>query len=69
MDRAEGVVDILVEESLENKKFLDFGCGEGHMAKYAAKECSLSIGYDLQKSEKSKFDWESQENNFLLYKL
>jgi 2-polyprenyl-3-methyl-5-hydroxy-6-metoxy-1,4-benzoquinol methylase len=67
IDRAEGVVDILLQEELKNKKFLDFGCGEGHMAKYAStQETTLSIGYDIQKSEKSQLNWEVEENNLLL---
>jgi len=66
MDRAEGIIDILVQENLPEKKFLDFGCGEGHMAKYASKECSVSVGYDIIKPEKSKFNWENKEEKFLL---
>lgn len=66
MDRAEGIIDILVEEELENKKFLDFGCGEGHMAKYASKEATISVGYDLIKSKKSKLKWESLQEKMLL---
>jgi len=67
MDRAEGIIDILVQEELENKKFLDIGCGEGHMAKYASNQkTTFSIGYDIIKSEKSKLNWEVEENNFLL---
>jgi 2-polyprenyl-3-methyl-5-hydroxy-6-metoxy-1,4-benzoquinol methylase len=66
MDRAEGIVDILVQENLPEKKFLDFGCGEGHMAKYASKDCSVSVGYDIIKPEKSKFNWENKEDKFLL---
>lgn len=66
MDRAEGIIDILVQENLPEKKFLDFGCGEGHMAKYASKECSVGVGYDITKPEKSKFNWENKEDKFLL---
>ena len=66
LDRAEGVVDILVQEDLENKKFLDFGCGEGHMAKYASKNAAVSVGYDIVKSKKSKFTWEKLNEKLLL---
>jgi 2-polyprenyl-3-methyl-5-hydroxy-6-metoxy-1,4-benzoquinol methylase len=67
MDRAEGIVDILIEDSLKDKKFLDFGCGEGHAAKYAStQETKISVGYDIIKSENSKFDWEEKQENFLL---
>lgn len=67
MDRAEGVVDILIDDSLKDKKFLDFGCGEGHMAKYAStQETKISVGYDISKSENSKFTWEEKQENFVL---
>jgi len=66
MDRAEGVVDILIQQDLKNKKFLDFGCGEGHMAKYASTQCSASVGYDIIKSNNENFIWEEKQENFLL---
>jgi len=67
MDRAEGILDILIQEDLKNKKFLDFGCGEGHMAKYGSKqESSFSVGYDIVKSDKSKFNWEIEEEKCIL---
>ena len=62
-DRAEGIVDILIEESLENKKFLDFGCGEGHGAKYASEDSAISVGYDIEKQ--GSLEWENDEK-FLL---
>lgn len=66
-DRAEGIVDILIEEELENKKFLDFGCGEGHIAKYAStQKTTYSVGYDINKNPKSKLNWEIEENNYML---
>lgn len=65
MDRAEGVIDILIQEDLKDKKFLDFGCGEGHMAKYASSQCQTSIGYDIAKPNDS-FVWEEKQENFLL---
>lgn len=66
MDRAEGVVDILITENLENKKFLDFGCGEGHMAKYASKDASFAVGYDIKRPENPTLDWENKEEKLLL---
>jgi 2-polyprenyl-3-methyl-5-hydroxy-6-metoxy-1,4-benzoquinol methylase len=68
MDRAEGVIDILIQEDLKDKKFLDFGCGEGHMAKYASTQCLLSVGYDIAEPKMNSFAWEKKENNFLLTK-
>jgi len=67
MDRAEIIMEILSQEDLVGKKFLDFGCGEGHIAKYALKkETSKSVGFDIVRPEKSKFNWEKKEDNFLL---
>ena len=65
MDRAEGIIDILIQDDVSEKKFLDFGCGEGHMAKYASKYASISVGYDIN-IEKSKLTWENKEANLLL---
>jgi len=64
LDRAEGIIDILMEESLTNKSFLDFGCGEGHLVKYVAQEATKVAGYDIVSS--GSFKWETQENNSLL---
>lgn len=64
-ERAEGIAEILLPPT-SGKKFLDFGCGEGHVAKYVSKEASLSIGYDIEQSKKSALPWETIENNFLL---
>lgn len=48
--RASAILDMYVAEYLKDKKFLDFGCGEGHVAHEANKrETALSIGYDVNK--------------------
>jgi SAM-dependent methyltransferase len=61
MDRAEGIVDILIQEELEDKVILDYGCGEGHIAKYISQQKSKkSIGYDISRTEKSKLLWEDE---------
>lgn len=46
-ERAQGIIELFLEESLENKKFLDYGCGEGHVVE-AATGSSYAIGYDLK---------------------
>jgi 2-polyprenyl-3-methyl-5-hydroxy-6-metoxy-1,4-benzoquinol methylase len=63
-ERAEGIADILLPP-LEGKRFLDFGCGEGHVANYASKSAEISVGYDIVKNSKSRFDWESEEGKSL----
>lgn len=64
-ERAQGISDIMLPP-LVGKRFLDFGCGEGHVAWHAAKEAKASVGYDLERSPKSPFTWEEQEGNLLL---
>lgn len=64
-ERAEGIADILLPP-FSGKRFLDFGCGEGHVAKYVANDASFSVGYDISKNEASKLDWEIKKDKFLL---
>jgi 2-polyprenyl-3-methyl-5-hydroxy-6-metoxy-1,4-benzoquinol methylase len=64
-ERAEGIADILLP-NLNDKKFLDFGCGEGHVAKHVANDSSLSVGYDIEKSIKSQLAWEEKKEKLLL---
>lgn len=64
-ERAEGIVQVLLPPLL-GKRFLDFGCGEGHIAKNASKEASLSVGYDAFKSENSRLVWEDTHDYCLL---
>lgn len=61
-ERAEGILDY-VESNVVGKKVLDFGCGEGHVSQYAAKNAVKSIGYDIIKS--GNLNWEN-ESEFLL---
>lgn len=44
---AKHILDLIVTESLDNLKFLDFGCGGGFVAHEAAnRNTLLSVGYD-----------------------
>lgn len=50
--RAKSVINLFVSEYLKDKKFLDFGCGDGRMALAARiNEADFVIGYDI------KEDW------------
>lgn len=65
LNRASGILDIMISEDLENKRFLDFGCGEGHVAYLAADEgVTVSVGYDIAAQ-----NWENltpaKPNNYL----
>ena len=73
-ERANSVLDLYIEENIKNKKFLDFGCGEGHIV-IAADEnkASYSLGYDIADNfsadlkekhpESFTTDWSVVENN------
>jgi len=64
-ERAEGISDLLLPP-IPNKRFLDLGCGEGHVVKYASKDSAVSVGYDIRKPEGSPFRWEEEEGRMLL---
>lgn len=64
-ERAEGICDIMLP-SLSNKKFLDFGCGDGHVANRISKQNNFAVGYDIEKKPNSRFLWEELNDNFLL---
>ncbi len=51
--RGKGIVDLFIDQDLNNVRFLDFGCGEGH-AVCAAQEDgpSIALGYDICPSER-----------------
>jgi len=48
-ERANSVIDLYIEENIKNKKFLDFGCGEGHITISADdNKAAYSLGYDVK---------------------
>jgi 2-polyprenyl-3-methyl-5-hydroxy-6-metoxy-1,4-benzoquinol methylase len=52
-DRAEGILDLIIDISLENLKFLDYGCGEGHVINRSQlHKTKYSVGYDIKKSDR-----------------
>jgi 2-polyprenyl-3-methyl-5-hydroxy-6-metoxy-1,4-benzoquinol methylase len=62
--RAQGILNVQVDKSLNGVKFLDFGCGEGHVAQEAANQgATLSVGYDLVDHQWSKI---KQSSNCIL---
>lgn len=53
--RARAVLDMMLDRSMEELNFLDFGCGEGWIANEALKRgCKLSTGYDITPND----NWE-----------
>lgn len=49
-ERARGIICLMIEEDLDKKKFLDFGCGDGMCAVIANDEFgATSTGYDINR--------------------
>lgn len=47
-DRAAGIVELMIEESVKDRRFLDYGCGEGHCVPFAKDSgATTSTGYDI----------------------
>ena len=65
MERASGISDILLPP-FGGKKFLDFGCGEGHVAKHVSSDAAFSVGYDVVRNPNSHLDWENKTEKLLL---
>ena len=60
LERARGIIELMIEEDLKDLKFLDFGCGQGHCAHISKEyDATLSVGYDVEKQK----TWESFEAN------
>lgn len=63
IERATNIVEIYIEEFIENKSLLDFGCGEGHVALAALdKNPSIVKGYDIKSENFSKKITEEKPN-------
>lgn len=67
VERAENIIDLFIEHSVENLKFLDFGCGDGMVSKTILNQNPLlSVGYDIQQAKNSLVPWEHLDNKLLL---
>jgi SAM-dependent methyltransferase len=52
VNRANAVLDMMLDKNVEGTNFLDFGCGEGWIAQEALKRGVVeSVGYDKEKHE------------------
>lgn len=62
IERAEGIASYL-EGNWANKKVLDFGCGEGHLACHFQKLGAKAFGYDIAKT--GVLEWENPAGTLL----
>lgn len=63
-ERAEGILDLIIDIHLENLTFLDFGCGEGHVInKCLDQNPKMAVGYDVAPSE--RWDTHRKGDNIL----
>lgn len=63
-DRAEGILDIIIDMHLEGLKMLDFGCGEGHVVSRSTNQNpELAVGYDILESTR----WSDLSNEKTLF--
>lgn len=55
--RAAGIIHDFVKENIKDKSFLDFGCGDGNVAWYAANlaDTNTTVGYDLIEQNWERF--------------
>jgi SAM-dependent methyltransferase len=45
--RAEEITSNFINTDLKHMRFLDCGCGEGHLARHVAQKAAFSVGYDI----------------------
>lgn len=64
-ERAESIAELMLPK-LDGVKFLDFGCGEGHVANFVSEFATLSVGYEIKPPQKSVFSWEDKKEKMLL---
>ena len=66
-ERAQGIIEVCVNKKLQDMVVLDYGCGEGHVAREALNQgAALSVGYDIASTPKSVVPFEERNDNLLL---
>lgn len=60
--RAENILDMVVMDNLDGVKFLDYGCGTGHVVKEAERRnTTIAVGFDATQ------DWEFSNSEKTVY--
>lgn len=63
IERGRGIIELMIEEDIKDKKVLDFGCGEGQCSFVSTDYgTEFSVGYDIKKHEK----WNDYKHEKLL---
>jgi cyclopropane fatty-acyl-phospholipid synthase-like methyltransferase len=57
MARAQAILDIIISDSVQGKKVLDFGCGEGHLTK-AVSDRKATSPSDTTSEKQGEMEWE-----------
>ena len=65
-ERANDILRFMITGPLEGKRFLDFGCGEGHLSHAASVRAEYAVGYDITAPAIPEFSWDVEEGNVLL---
>lgn len=61
-DRAEGILELIIDVHMEGLKFLDYGCGEGHVVnRIREQKPRIAVGYDIERNAKWD-EWEQSHN-------
>jgi len=64
VERGKGIIELLVEENLQDLKFLDFGCGQGQTTFAAAEnKAKIAVGFDTKTFD----NWQHYTSPNLMY--
>lgn len=52
IERSKGIIEVYLDDSIKDKKILDFGCGEGHLISSSAEfGPKMVVGYDVNQNK------------------
>ena len=65
LKRGQDILRYFIQGNLQGQKFLDFGCGEGHVARCASTATKKAVGYDVSAAP----NWEDTSGALLTTSL